>query len=312
MNELSLFSGAGGGLLGTKLLGFRCIGYIENNPYCQKILKARIADGILDEAPIFGDIRKFLANGFAGTFDGLVDVITAGFPCQPFSIAGRGLAENDPRNMWPETLACIRTIKPRYALLENVPGLIGKPYFRRILREIAESGYDLRWRVLGASDIGANHRRKRLWILAYPKSEQGGRVQQSELQSHIATGCCNVANPEHGRISKRRRAKSTSKEMQELGGVSGNDAAARCVEEKQILANSNSPGFPDYCGSEEGTKRSRLGAISYSGWWDSEPDVGRVAHGVAHRVDRLKALGNGQVPLCMAYAFQKLSEGIIE
>ena len=88
MNELSLFSGAGGWLLGTKLLGWRCIGYVEINEYCQKVLAARIKDGYLDRAPIFGDIRGFNTH-WAGRYRGLCDVLTAGFPCQPFSTAGK-------------------------------------------------------------------------------------------------------------------------------------------------------------------------------------------------------------------------------
>lgn len=169
MRELSLFSGAGGGLLGSKLLGWTTVGYVEYEEYCQKVLRQRIADGILDAAPIFGDIRKFISEGYADAYQGMVDIVTGGFPCQPFSVAGKGLGEADPRNMWPETLDVLRRIRPKYAFLENVPGLIQKPYFRVILRQIAESGYDCRWGVLGASDVGANHRRKRLWIFANAK-----------------------------------------------------------------------------------------------------------------------------------------------
>src|SRR3990167_5510556 len=106
MNELSLFTGAGGGVLGSKLLGHRLVGYVEYEPYCQEILKQRIADGILDAAPIFGDIRKFISEGYAESYQG-VDLVSAGFPCQPFSVAGKGLGEKDPRNMWPATLRCI-------------------------------------------------------------------------------------------------------------------------------------------------------------------------------------------------------------
>jgi len=172
MKELSLFSGAGGGLLATKhLLRWRTIGYVEFDEYCQAVLAQRINDGYLDHAPIFGDIRKFIEAGYAGAYSGMVDIITAGFPCQPFSVAGQQQGETDERNMWPSTIECIRIIRPRYALLENVPGLLANEYIRRIYGDLAEAGYNARWCVLGADDCGGAHKRKRLWIMAYSKSK---------------------------------------------------------------------------------------------------------------------------------------------
>ena len=146
MDELSLFSGAGGGLLGSKLLGWRCKGYVEFNEYCQKVIKQRIADGILDEAPIFGDIRTFINEGYAESYKGMVDILTGGFPCQPFSVAGKGLGVDDPRNMWPATRDCISIIQPRFAFLENVPGILTHGYIQRIFGDLAELGYDCRWK----------------------------------------------------------------------------------------------------------------------------------------------------------------------
>lgn len=212
MRELSLFSGAGGGLLASKyLLGWRTIGYVEFDDYCQRVLAQRIRDGLLDEAPIFGDIRSFIREGYAGAYQGMVDVVSAGFPCQPFSVAGKRKGRDDDRNMWPATFATIRIIRPRYVFLENVPGLlsagqtlilialqkvrqfdlfgarnpnsftgrfirdiikvVGPRYFGRVLGDLASIGYDAEWTVLGADDVGAPHRRKRLWILAYSSRE---------------------------------------------------------------------------------------------------------------------------------------------
>ena len=116
MNELSLFTGAGGGIYGSKLLGWRTLGYVEFNSYCQKVIAQRIEDGIFDRAPIFGDIRKFICEGHADSYKGMVDVITAGFPCQPFSVAGNRAGGGDARNMWPQTIDVIRRVQPRYAL----------------------------------------------------------------------------------------------------------------------------------------------------------------------------------------------------
>ena len=167
MTELSLFSGTGGGLLGSKLLGWKTKGYVEYDKYCQQIIRQRIDDGFLDDAPIFSDIRAFNADGYAEGYKGLVDVITAGFPCQPFSCAGRQLGADDPRNMWPATIDTIRIVRPRFCYLENVPTLAVSGYFGTVLRDLAEGGYDAKWRMLSASECGAPHKRNRLWIVAH-------------------------------------------------------------------------------------------------------------------------------------------------
>jgi DNA (cytosine-5)-methyltransferase 1 len=164
MRELSLFSGAGGGLLATKyLLGWECKGYVEYDNYCQKVIEQRIKDGLLDAAPIFGDINSFIAEGYAESYSGMVDVITSGFPCQEFSVAGKRAGEKGSRNKWPETRDTIGIVRPRFVLLENVPGLLSFPYVWTILSEITEMGYDCRWGIVGADDAGAPHRRKRWW-----------------------------------------------------------------------------------------------------------------------------------------------------
>jgi DNA (cytosine-5)-methyltransferase 1 len=178
LRELSLFSGAGGGLLGTKLLGWKHLGYVEYNDYCQKVIAQRIKDGILDEAPIFGDIRSFLDQGYARSYQGMVDVVTAGFPCQPFSVSGKGRAEEDERNMWPFTIDTIRKVRPQFCLLENVSGLLAHEYYGEILRDLAAVGYSAQWDCFSSSSIDANHERERLFIVAYAyESRLQGKLQ---------------------------------------------------------------------------------------------------------------------------------------
>jgi len=269
--------------LGSKILGWETVGYVEYEKYCQEIIKQRIADGILDAAPIFGDIRKFLSEGYAGAYQGMVDVVTGGFPCQPFSVAGKGLAENDPRNMWPQTIAVIRAVRPRYSFLENVPGLLSHDYIRTVFGDLAESGYNCRWDVIGASDVGANHRRKRLWILAYSTNNGFNRNDKTCIFE--------------GKILQDKKQSRNR----------GSGRIERCCKN---VPDPNKTGCLQQCGSE--SSEQEYSTIKFGGWWQSEPSVGRLAHGMAHRVDRLKAIGNGQVPLCMAYSFSKLSEGIIE
>lgn len=170
MRELSLFSGAGGGLLATQhLLGWTTVGYVDNDEYCQRVLAQRIEDGHLDRAPIFGDIDDFLESGAAREYRGFVDVVTGGFPCQPFSLAGDQRGPGDPRNKWPATFEVIRGVEPEWVFLENVPGLRSRrhDYFAQILQDLAESGFDVRWDCVPARAVGAPHQRDRLWIVGH-------------------------------------------------------------------------------------------------------------------------------------------------
>ena len=164
MRYLSLFSGAGGGDLAMQhLLGFRCVGYVEYENFCQRLLKQRIADGLLDAAPIFGDIRAFVSEGYAESYQGMVDLITGGFPCQAFSTAAAGRNKQE-KDMRPETLECIEIIKPDFFFGEN-PSRKAIEWAGACLCEL---GYSSRAIHISASDMGADHVRTRYWILAYP------------------------------------------------------------------------------------------------------------------------------------------------
>lgn len=306
MRELSLFSGAGGGLLGTCLLGWRPVGYVEWNEYCQRVIAARIRDGILPDAPIFGDVNTFNREGYAASYQGMVDVVTGGFPCQPFSLAGKRLAADDPRNGWPATIECLRLVRPRYALLENVPGLITSGYFGTILGDLAESGFDCRWRVLSAAEMGAPHKRDRLWVLAHARSSrlgrpdavQPGRNQERHHspseQSRIAEQGVTVPGSEDVADAHQERRNGRAGEQRPGRGRQLEDSGSEGIThaERQSLA----------FGQGEAGQRSQP-AVTGGDWWAVEPDVGRVANGVAARVDRLTALGNGQVPAVVRAAW---------
>ena len=159
------------------LLGWRPIGYVEWDDYCQRVLAARIADGLIPCAPIFGDVREFAQSGAAEQYRGFADVVTAGFPCQPFSLAGMQRGADDERNMWPATAECIRMVQPESVLLENTPGLISSGYIREVVGDLAAMGYVGRWGVIGACHAGFPHRRERVWIVAHAERRQ--RRQES-------------------------------------------------------------------------------------------------------------------------------------
>jgi DNA (cytosine-5)-methyltransferase 1 len=270
MNELSLFSGCGGGLLGSHLLGWNQIGYVEIDDYCQRVIAQRIKDGILPNAPIFGDIRTFISEGYAASYTGLVDVLSGGFPCQPFSLAGKRAGADDARNMWPATAECVRLIRPRYCYFENVPGLISSGYFGRIVADLAACGYGVRWRVLSAAEVGAPHKRDRLWIVAYSDGRDEGRGQWPERESH-----------------------------QRDSDVAGNGAQRK-------MADANSRRRQQYVAQPQ----RAVPVIDARRWWSVESDVGRLVDGYAGRVAELKALGNGQVPAVAATAWRLLTEDL--
>jgi DNA (cytosine-5)-methyltransferase 1 len=174
LNHLSLFSGYEGFGLGLKLaeIPFRTIGYVEIDEYCQRLLQARIRDGYLDWAPIIRDIRSADFRPMAG----LVDIVTAGFCCQPFSRAGKHAGEKDVRNLWPETIRVIRDVGPQYVLLENVANLVFQPYWGTILGELAEARYDTDWDIVSACEVGAPHTRERVLILAHSNRERCANI----------------------------------------------------------------------------------------------------------------------------------------
>lgn len=347
MRELSLFSGAGGGILGSKILGWKTLGYVEWEGYCQKIIKQRIKDGIFDEAPIFGDIRTFVSEGYARRYRGMVDVVSGGFPCQPFSVAGKRKASDDERNMWPATLDVIKAVEPPIVFFENVPGLLSATvddesgrsihYFGTILRDLAESGYDLKWTVLGADDVGAPHHRKRLWILGVhadtkhnghltlPKfrgdeaasdsrrKEESNRTGESKGvdKSRNAQGIPGSINRGE-RGGSRNVADTTSKGRERHQRQGGKRGGGRSAGSGEILSNTRSSrqsgswwAFDPSDPAEERDRQEHR--VEHDSRWGVESHVGRVVNGLADKTNRLKAIGNGQVPLTMAAAYAILS-----
>jgi DNA (cytosine-5)-methyltransferase 1 len=240
MNELALFAGAGGGILGGHLLGWRTVCAVEWEPYPASVLVARQNDGHLPPFPIWDDVQTFDGRAWRG----IVDVVSGGFPCQDISVAGKGDGLDGERSgMWREMARIVGEVRPEYVFVENSPMLTSRG-LDRVLGDLAELGFDAEWGVLGAADLGAHHKRDRIWVLAYASSqhEQGLVAELTYPQE------------------RQRPSKGSTRP----------------------------------CGDGFGR-------------WPSEPDMGRVAHGLANRVDRLKALGNGQVPRVATAAFATLA-----
>jgi DNA (cytosine-5)-methyltransferase 1 len=227
---LDLFSGIGGFSLGLEATGhFETKAFCEIEPYCQQVLKKNFPG-----VPIFDDIRTL-----KGTDIGAIDIITGGYPCQPFSVAGKQKAEQDPRHLWPEYFRLIQELKPTWVIGENVSGHI-KLGLDSVLEDLESEGYSTRTFSISASSIGANHKRERIWTVAYTNSKRG---------------CLWETNRQNA----------------------------------------------------EDVRQSPRGEETF-GWWEAEPRVGRVAHGIPKRVDRLKSLGNAVVPHIPYYIGQAIIE----
>jgi DNA (cytosine-5)-methyltransferase 1 len=306
MNELALFAGAGGGILGGHLLGWRTVCAVEWEPYPASVLAQRQNDGILPAFPIWDDVCTF--DGLP--WRGIVDVVSGGFPCQDISAAGKGAGISGERSgMWAEMARIIGEVRPRFAFVENSPMLTLRG-LGTVLGDLAEMGFDARWGVLGASAVGAHHKRERIWIVAYSTGERSERWREEGIRTD---GDC------------RRSAGQRGRKIAEIAGHGETMADTNC--ERAHRAGTcrtgrdelESYGFPvsdadrqQHQSAPHARRGQREGAGSSIIWgdWATEPDVGRVANGVAARVDRLKAIGNGQVPQCAAEAWRILTHNV--
>jgi DNA (cytosine-5)-methyltransferase 1 len=162
LRELALFAGVGGGILGGKLLGWQTVCAVEIEEYPRRVLAQRQEDGVLPPFPVWGDITTFEAKVWRGA----VDVVSGGFPCQDISVAGKGAGITGKRSgLWEEMARVVREVRPRFIAVENSPALASRG-LHRVLGSLAQIGSDAEWGVFGAVDVGAPHRRYRMWILA--------------------------------------------------------------------------------------------------------------------------------------------------
>lgn len=270
LRELALFAGAGGGILGGHLLGWRTVCAVEWDAYAASVLVARQNDGCLPPFPIWDDVQTFDGRPWRGR----VDIVSGGFPCQDISAAGKGAGITGQRSgMWSHMARIVGEVRPRFVWVENSPLLVSRG-LDTVLADLAALGYDARWGVVGANNKGAPHDRERIWIKAFhPDSQYEHSIREvsGEGQGTNPGGVCpqvSNANSQH-----------------EQGVIS-------CIlDEKRRGKQGERPARS--CG--DGT-----------GWWATEPELGRVAHGVAYRVDRLRCIGNGQVPAVARLAWETL------
>ena len=297
LKVLDLFSGIGGFALGLDSTGFfETVKFVEKDKYCQKVLRKNFPN-----IPIEEDIKNVKGKEYSA------DVVVGGFPCQPFSVAGKQKGTNDDRYLWPEMLRLIREIKPEFVIGENVQGIINLQdgmVLRQVQDELESEGFEVQCFLIPASGIGAWHQRYRVWIVGHTEDNgcnrgaeatrrEGPANQQDESQLEI-----------WGEFSRPSQdvADATSLGVQGLwsGGEQESHSHARqevpvrCGEDVADTISERTRGGSTWGQDAENAWQSSRGAKQWD--WHVEPDVGRVANGIPKRVDRLKGLGNAIVP----------------
>ena len=360
MNELALFGGAGGGILAGKLLGWRCVCAVERDAYAAAVLAQRQTDGCLEAFPIWSDVETFDGRPWRG----IVDVVSGGFPCTDISCAGKGAGiEGEHSGLWREMARIVGEVRPRYVFVENSPMLVGRG-LARVLGDLAALGYDAKWCVLGAVDAGAPHKRDRIWIVAHARCERGdgrrgecggsekaGPCDRTARPGEHSVDVANAEEPGTGRIAVgneppiadpfyRGQNVANAARQQDDERERGSMAEAACGRGCEHAAvESGGADGPDAIGERlesiepAGTASRPTGGPGDEcdyGWWQSEPRLGGMAHGLAagmdefatdaegnlarvatgipNRADRLKAIGNGQVPAVAVMAWKILTE----
>ncbi len=333
MTHGSLFAGIGGFDLGFQWAGIETVWQVEIDDYCRQVLARHFP-----EAERFSDIRDCGAHNLRP-----VDIISGGFPCQDISVAGKQQGIKGSRSgLWSEMHRVISEIRPRSAVIENVPNL-ARLGLDRVLADLASIGYDAEWQCISANDVGALHLRKRIWIVAYAGHGKRSVGIQCEQQNRTRTpsglgygGSCSeiMADPTSQRRGEMGKHSDRSPErFTECGKIVAYPPTIRREGDRSVAARQYSrqeqtrsyieQGSPDVADTE-GTRRE-VGRREVGGKtphtrfeftsegkfgtaWSVEPDLGRVAHGVPSRVDRLKGLGNAIVPQIAEIIGRRLME----
>jgi DNA (cytosine-5)-methyltransferase 1 len=271
----SLFSGIGGLDLGLERAGMRVIWQSEIDPYASRVLAKHWPD-----VPNFDDISLI----DWGTVD-RPDLVCGGFPCQPVSIAGRQRAQLDDRWLWPEFARCLRDLRPGWAVMENVPGLLAHG-LGDVAADLADLGYSFEWEGIPAAAVGANHLRWRIFVVAHAdgESEPAFAVDAPLAGQLVADTNC------PGSQGRRVLPKRPGERAVGPGGRIEPEDRRRLDDGGG--GRHRPPPEPVFAGRH---------VIEHPSWWSAEPDVGRVAHGIPHRVDRLRGLGNSVVPQVAEY-----------
>jgi len=282
LKHLDLFSGIGGFSLGLEATGgFETKAFCDIEKYPRQVLQKH-----WPHVKQYEDIKELNYERLKADGIDSIDIITGGYPCQPFSIAGRQKGEQDSRHLWPEYFRLVKELRPTWVIGENVSGHI-KLGLDTVIEDLESEDYAVRPFSISASSIGANHQRERIWILAHSRRSQWPRA---ELRGE----------------NENETRKENANQFERSSSTSEVDVANTNNERLQRQWQSRNQFTPRFNSSRESSEEGQR--TVGQGWWESEPNMGRVAHGIPKRVDRLKSLGNSLVPQIPYYIGKTILE----
>ena len=318
MNHLDLFSGIGGFSIGLEKVGFNTIAFCEKEDYCRMLLQKHWKG-----VKIYNDIKECKGKEIKETY-GRVDILTGGFPCQPYSVAGKQKGTADDRYLWPEMFRVIKEVQPTFVIAENVRGIINIQdgmVFETVCSDLESEGFEIQTFIIPAAGVGAPHKRERVWIVGYSK-------HNGSLTSEIKRGDNKINDrteeredttfkPERaGRSRDNEIMENTRRKLHERSSVreknedeikkeNANKFERSSSESASNVANTKSEqSISKYYREQPGetSEQEQIKSRGSSSWtlreanWLSEPNVGRVVNGVPGRAHRLRGLGNAIVP----------------
>ena len=313
LKHLDLFSGIGGFSLGLEATGgFETVAFCDIDKYSKKVLKKQWPN-----VKQYEDIKELNYGRLKADGIGTIDIITGGYPCQPFSVAGRKKGEEDPRHLWPEYFRLIKELRPSWVIGENVSGHI-KLGLDTVLENLESEGYSARTFSISASSVGAKHQRERIWIVANTR-QHGGRIEPTGNTESTGRGSLETTerSANTDTISRSSKGEETLANSVELGlEKHGHSETTESIKRGETMADTNVEGRQGRIhrgqNKEWESQQRYFGRNSAAhgqqeqNWWDTEPELGRVAHGIPNRVDRLKGLGNSLVPQIPFYIAQSI------